>query len=279
MAEGTEKKSENNQCNDAPLNFKYKDDFSMFMAWQNYCWMSYSYALYQESTKSYMREFVMQQNNNIMLSRLRNSSFPPQQAQQQNSQQGTVNQESQRIRVKLASLQNRVAAELIDFLLLAFIKVLVIFICYGDEYLEHFNFVLVIDDSTSFDDIQWMLLQALLFRAIVVGYEGYMLSGTLPFSHGHTLGKSVMGITVLYCINFEERNEAEQTVQVMPEPLGVGRSFLRSLLKNMSISILFPMLLPILMFSHNRLVYDMAVGSVVVDRPDLQQQRPIFDFR
>lgn len=42
---------------------------------------------------------------------------------------------------------------------------------YGDEYLEHFNFVLVIDDSTSFDDIQWMLLQALLFRAIVVGYE------------------------------------------------------------------------------------------------------------
>lgn len=50
-----------------------------------------------------------------------------------------------------------------------------------------------------------------------------MLSGTLPFSHGHTLGKSVMGITVLYCINFEERNEAEQTVQVMPEPLGVGR--------------------------------------------------------
>lgn len=279
MAEGMDKKSENNQCNDAPLNFKYKDDISMFMAWQNYCWMSYSYALYQESTKSYMREFVMQQNNNIMLSRLRNSSFPPQQAQQQNSQQGTVNQESQRIRVKLASLQNRVAAELIDFLLLAFIKVLVIFICYGDEYLEHFNFVLVIDDSTSFDDIQWMLLQALLFRAIVVGYEGYMLSGTLPFSHGHTLGKSVMGITVLYCINFEERNEAEQTVQVMPEPLGVGRSFLRSLLKNMSISILFPMLLPILMFSHNRLVYDMAVGSVVVDRPDLQQQRPIFDFR
>ena len=29
--------------------FKHMDDMSMFLAWQNWCWMHYSWAIYQNS--------------------------------------------------------------------------------------------------------------------------------------------------------------------------------------------------------------------------------------
>ena len=46
-----------------------------------------------------------------------------------------------------------------------------LFFSYGDQYLQHFNFILVIDEKTSIEDLEWMLVQALLFRAVVVAYE------------------------------------------------------------------------------------------------------------
>ena len=50
-----------------------------------------------------------------------------------------------------------------------------------------------------------------------------MLSGTLPFSRGYTLGKNIMGITAVYCNELENHDVLEQTVQITSEPLGAAR--------------------------------------------------------
>ena len=76
-----------------------------------------------------------------------------------------------------------------------------------------------------------------------------------------------MGLEVVYSKDVTVENIVEQTVRVAPRPLGAFRSCARSVLKNMSISFLFPMVLPIVMFTNNRLIYDMSVGSLVVEKP------------
>lgn len=48
------------------------------------------------------------------------------------------------------------------------------------------------------------------------------------------------------------------------------RSCVRSLLKNTSISFLFPTILSFLIFSHNRLVYDLVVSSIVIENEEAQ---------
>ena len=50
-----------------------------------------------------------------------------------------------------------------------------------------------------------------------------MLSGTLPFSNGSTLGKRIMNLKVLYSNDVQEHDNVEQTVSIVPRPLGVLR--------------------------------------------------------
>ena len=37
--------------------------------------------------------------------------------------------------------------------------------------MERFSFVMIIDEKTSIDDLEWMLVQAMMFRLIVILYE------------------------------------------------------------------------------------------------------------
>ena len=46
---------------------------------------------------------------------------------------------------------------------------------YGDEYLERFSFVVIIDSDTSLTDVEWMLVQAFLFRFVIIAYEVFYL--------------------------------------------------------------------------------------------------------
>ena len=47
----------------------------------------------------------------------------------------------------------------------------------------------------------------------------------------------------------------------------INRSLLRATMKNTIISLFFPMLLPFhTMANHNRLIYDIAIGTIVIER-------------
>jgi len=245
---------------------KYVDDMTMMMAWQNHCWMNYTQKLHQQTFLQYIQNLHVINQYAQQITQYSNT------VQHQQQQPTEVEDTSLNRVVKLASIKSRILAEVIDFLLLACIKVFVIQLLYGDSYMEHFNFILIIDENTSFTDLEWMLGQALLFRLVVVAYEGYMLSGTLPFSKGSTIGKNLLGIKVIHSNNVEDVDLLENTVRCNPnKPLGASRSCLRSLFKNMSISFFFPMLLPILIFNQNRLLYDCAVNSLVIEK-DLPAQ-------
>ena len=168
---------------------KFTDDMSQFMAWQNWCWMHYSWSAYHSAMMqaAHMNMMHPQQQQHQQQQQQQQQPFTQQQQQQQpftplppfqQQQQQPYPQQQQpqfpqfpqqayaappqppapapraTVVYKLASIQRRITAESIDFLLLALIKVFVIFALYGDEYIEHFNFILLIDDKTSYDDIQ-----------------------------------------------------------------------------------------------------------------------------
>eukprot|EP00112_Aurelia_sp_Birch-Aquarium-sp1_P006706 Seg1734.8 transcript_id=Seg1734.8/GoldUCD/mRNA.D3Y31 product="Dynein regulatory complex protein 1" protein_id=Seg1734.8/GoldUCD/D3Y31 len=94
---------------------------------------------------------------------------------------------------------------------------------------------------------------------------GYCLSGTLPFSNGATLGKRILGIKVIKCEIVEDINAIERQVRIIPGGhLGTTTSMVRAILKN-TVSLFFPMLIPFHMLAnYNRLIYDIAIGTVVV---------------
>lgn len=252
----------------------YTSDMSMYLAWENwnltnYSWMMYNRALAQQNAHQAAMlaswyQNVHQQQGGMGTSSSGTTSQPQQTQGVQQQGTPTVHADAT-IVVKLASMHSRVAAELIDFLILIVLKVFMIYYIYGHQYIERFNLIHIIDDTTAIEDLEWMLIQAGMFRLVVVLYEGYMLSGTLPLSRGVTIGKSLMGVKVVYCEKVEDTHQLDQSVRLTRmRPLGAARSCYRALLKNVAISLLFPMLLPIMVFSHNRLLYDVTVGSVAI---------------
>ena len=46
---------------------------------------------------------------------------------------------------------------------------------------------------------------------------------------------------------------------------------MRSSIKNVATALLFPLLLPALVFNNNKLVYDVAVDSIVVEKKEYPQ--------
>ena len=45
------------------------------------------------------------------------------------------------------------------------------FYSFGDQYVERFQYILIIDENTSLQDLQMTLMQALLFRLVAIAYE------------------------------------------------------------------------------------------------------------
>merc|ERR1712048_439483 len=149
-------------------------------------------------------------------------------------------------------MQARITAELIDFFVLIMCKVLVLNQIYGTEgFLTQLNTIYIPSNEDELEDLlsgelEWMIVQALVFRVVVIIYEAYMLSGTLPYSRGVTIGKSIVGLKVVYAEKVEPNdptNVADMKVKITnQQAMGIKRSTYRSLLKNLAISFLFPML-------------------------------------
>jgi len=256
---------------------KYVDDMTTYLAWQNQCLMQYSWTIFQMATMLSFQQNSMLINNqyNTFLQH-QQSSQNQQTSTQANLDQTPVPPRPNRQVYKLASIQRRMIAEAIDFFLLAFAKAVVILYLYGNEYFDHFEFVSIFNESLTVTDLEWMFTQALLYRFLVIAYEGYCLSGTLPMSRRQTIGKKVMGMKVLYAqtSEIEQVNAEERLIRVAPQSLGVIRSCCRSFSKNVAISLLFPLILPVLVFDNNRLIYDMFIDSIVVEshQPQLDDQ-------
>ncbi|XP_028985956.3 protein FAM8A1-like [Betta splendens] len=165
----------------------------------------------------------------------------------------------------------RLLAEMVDFFILFFIKASII-ICIMhlsgikdvSKFAMHF-IVEEIDEDTSMEELQKMMLVALVYRILVCVYEIVCIWG----AGGATPGKFLVGLRVVTC----DSSVLVQPNRVLVVPatnVSLSASTVRALNKNFSIAFFFPAFITLLFFQHNRTVYDMVAGTIVVKRSRLR---------
>ncbi|XP_059365765.1 protein FAM8A1 [Carassius carassius] len=161
----------------------------------------------------------------------------------------------------------RFLAETVDFFILFCVKAtIVLWIMHlsGIKDVSKFMMQFIveeIDENTSLEDLQKMMAVALAYRVLVCVYEIICIWG----AGGATPGKFLLGLRVVTC---------DTTVLVQPNRVFVvpasnvslSSSTVRALNKNLSIAFLFPIFITLLFFQHNRTVYDVVAGTIVVQR-------------
>uniref|UniRef100_A0A8C1VJJ1 Family with sequence similarity 8 member A1a n=1 Tax=Cyprinus carpio TaxID=7962 RepID=A0A8C1VJJ1_CYPCA len=146
----------------------------------------------------------------------------------------------------------RFLAETVDFFILFCVKAtIVLWIMHlsGMKDISKFMMQFIveeIDENTSLEDLQKMMAVALAYRLLVCVYEIICIWG----AGGATPGKFLMGLRVVTFM----------CIFIMP------CSTVRALNKNFSIAFLFPIFIMLLFFQHNRTVYDVVAGTIVVQR-------------
>ncbi|XP_034560830.1 protein FAM8A1 [Notolabrus celidotus] len=161
----------------------------------------------------------------------------------------------------------RFLAETVDFFILFCVKAtIVLWIMHLSgmkdiaKFITHF-IVEEIDENTSMEDLQKMMAVALVYRVLVCVYEVICIWGT----GGATPGKFLLGLRVVTC----ETSTLVRPNRVLVVPasnVSLSASTVRALNKNFSIAFLFPVFITLLFFQHNRTVYDIVAGTIVVQR-------------
>ncbi|CAK6960596.1 protein FAM8A1-like [Scomber scombrus] len=187
------------------------------------------------------------------------------QAQQQPQENGNAQRPGWEY--SIPSPLQRLLAEMVDFFILFFIKATIIIsimhlsgIKDVSKFAMHF-IVEEIDEDTSMEELQKMMLVALVYRILVCFYEIVCIWG----AGGATPGKFLVGLRVVTC----DSSILVQPNRVLVVPatnVSLSASTVRALNKNFSIAFFFPAFITLLFFQHNRTVYDMVAGTIVVKR-------------
>ncbi|KAM4580122.1 protein FAM8A1-like [Odontesthes bonariensis] len=189
------------------------------------------------------------------------------QPQQLQPLQGNGNAQRPGREYSIPSPLQRLMAEMVDFFILFFIKATIIVsimhlsgIKDVSKFAMHF-IVEEIDEDTSMEELQKMMLVALVYRILVCFYEIVCIWG----AGGATPGKFLIGLRVVTC----DSSVLVQPNRILVVPatnVSLSASTVRALNKNFSIAFFFPAFITLLFFQHNRTVYDMVAGTIVVKR-------------
>lgn len=161
----------------------------------------------------------------------------------------------------------RFLAETVDFFILFCVKAtIVLWIMHLSgmkdiaKFITHF-IVEEIDENTSMEDLQKMMAVALVYRVLVCVYETICIWG----AGGATPGKFLFGLQVVTC-DTSTLVRPNRVLVVPASNVSLSASTVRALNKNFSIAFLFPVFVTLLFFQHNRTVYDIVAGTIVVQR-------------
>ncbi|XP_068189553.1 protein FAM8A1 [Antennarius striatus] len=159
----------------------------------------------------------------------------------------------------------RFLAETVDFFILFCVKAtIVLWIMHLSgmkdiaKFITHF-IVEEIDENTSMEDLQKMMAVALVYRVLVCVYETICIWG----AGGATPGKFLLGLRVVTC-DTTTLVRPNRVLVVPASNVSLSASTVRALNKNFSIAFLFPVFVTLLFFQHNRTVYDIVAGTIVV---------------
>uniref|UniRef100_A0A8C2H6B1 Family with sequence similarity 8 member A1a n=1 Tax=Cyprinus carpio TaxID=7962 RepID=A0A8C2H6B1_CYPCA len=161
----------------------------------------------------------------------------------------------------------RFLAETVDFFILFCVKAtIVLWIMHlsGMRDISKFMMQFIveeIDENTSLEDLQKMMAVALAYRVLVCVYEIICIWG----AGGATPGKFLLGLRVVTC-DTTVLVQPSRVLVVPASSVSLSASTVRALNKNFSIAFLFPIFITLLFFQHNRTVYDVVAGTIVVRR-------------
>ncbi|XP_016126410.1 protein FAM8A1-like [Sinocyclocheilus grahami] len=161
----------------------------------------------------------------------------------------------------------RFLAETVDFFILFCVKAtIVLWIMHlsGMRDISKFMMQFIveeIDENTSLEDLQKMMVVALAYRVLVCVYEIICIWG----AGGATPGKFLLGLRVVTC-DTTVLVQPNRVLVVPASSVSLPASTVRALNKNFSIAFLFPIFITLLFFQHNRTVYDVVAGTIVVQR-------------
>lgn len=161
----------------------------------------------------------------------------------------------------------RFLAETVDFFILFCVKATIV-LCIMHlngmkdiaKFITHF-IVEEIDENTSMEDLQKMMAVALVYRVLVCVYETVCIWS----AGGATPGKFLLGLRVVTC-DTSTLVRPNRVFVVPATNVSLSASTVRALNKNFSIAFLFPIFITLLFFQHNRTVYDIVAGTIVVQR-------------
>lgn len=175
-------------------------------------------------------------------------------------------------------LWKRFAAEFIDFFILFLLKLVVTFVAIDffeiidlDKY--DFNIIKeeLLDFKLAFEMTSEIILLEIIHRFVVCFFEALCLHRGTVSQGGATPGKSMLGLKVVSCTRVEDLRNG--CVIVRPaNDIGFGWALLRSFIKNFSLAFFFPVCFTMLVFQHNRSVYDLLCRCIVVE--DRHTPRP-----
>ncbi|KPP70000.1 protein FAM8A1-like [Scleropages formosus] len=178
-----------------------------------------------------------------------------------------VNEGCARREHAIPSPLRRFLAEAVDFLILFCVKAAVILTIAHlsgwrdpSKFAVHF-IVEEMDEETSLEELQKMMLLPLLYRMLVRLCETFCIWG----AGGATPGKFLLGLRVVTC-DTSVLVQPDRVQAVPASDVSLSASTVRALNKNFSIAFFFPAFIAPLFFQHNGTVYDIAAGTVVVKR-------------
>lgn len=198
-----------------------------------------------------------------------NANQTPQPANMQNETPAENNSErqpdlQQNGRVyEIPKLSKRLFAEVIDFGLLFLIKALVTLTVLDSWNLEELSLF----ENEEIQEGDYELAMAITANLLTIEFAHRLLviCYEVWFTHqgGATPGKRTMGITILSCNKCIQIGENRIVVQPGTQ-INFWKSLSRAFLKNMGAALLFPTFLPLMIVQHNRTLYDILCGTVVV---------------
>jgi len=169
-------------------------------------------------------------------------------------------------RCTVASVQRRIQAELIDFLLLMVVKYM-IFHMLGEDQQKIVSYFLLEGpaDSISVDELFKFMVFLFIYWFVVLIYEVGMISFSRDGRGGATIGKMVMKIRVIKAADLI--NSGDGTITVKPGgDIGVWRAIIRTTFKDVSTAVFFPVFFTLLYTPYRQTSYDVAAGTIVVNK-------------
>ncbi|KAK7485636.1 hypothetical protein BaRGS_00023085 [Batillaria attramentaria] len=165
----------------------------------------------------------------------------------------------------------RVSAELIDFTILFYIKLVVTVVVMRElgfmedildyDFLENLD---EIDYDRAFAITSEVIAMEIINRLLITVFETLCLRRGIGAIGGSTPGKRLLGLRVISCHDIQDLDN-DRILVTPASDIGWLSAFIRSAIKNFTIAFFFPACLTIFMFSHNRAAYDVLSNTIVVE--------------